>query len=150
MTGKYPGVTGHSYMTCNASQRFLVPMERLRRCVIEAMTDMNITGVIEKETKDGIELCGKVYDSRGIIVHLRQHEDCVVMSIWIGLAGDEPLAKVLIDRTSVRIALQPRFPVLPGHELDPTMNPNFARDALPDSATHMGQDVAGYRGMPLR
>ncbi len=57
---------------------------------------------------------------------------------------------MLIDRTSVRLAAQPRYPILPGSENNPTANPNFARDAAPDSIIHFGQDVGGYRGMPLR
>ncbi len=114
------------------------------------MTDMNVTSVAEKKKADGILFCGRMYDYRGIVIRLRPEGDCVTMAIWIGTSGDEALAKVLIDRTSVRLAAQPRYPILPGTENNPTANPNFARDAAPDSIIHFGQDVGGYRGMPLR
>jgi hypothetical protein len=112
---------------------------------------MGINSVAEKTNKDGtIRFCGRLYDTRGVIVDLRPRPDCTLMAVKMGPSGDEPLSRILVDRVSLRLAMQPRFPVLPGTEANPAANPNFARDALPDSIQHLGQDVTGYRGTPLR
>ncbi len=59
-------------------------------------------------------------------------------SSWI-VYGDEPLLKILLERMGIRIATF----------LHAVASPHDPR-AITDSITHRGQDVEGYRGVPLR
>jgi hypothetical protein len=146
--GKDAGATGWAYVHWPVVQRYSVPLPLLRRAAIEAMTDMGINAVKEHEIPDGVVFAGRTYLYQKIWVHLQQVDDCTFMKVKVCvLGGDEPISKVLIDRTSVRLATQPRF-ARPPDASGP--DPNMARDAAPDSIIHMGQDVAGYRGIPLR
>jgi hypothetical protein len=138
------GATGLSYVKHHLSKRYAVPLPQVRKAAIEAMDDMGMDSVKEKEITDGILFEGKAYDYRRVHVRLRAGEGCTTVNVHIGLADDEPFARVLFDRISLRLATQPRLPEQPG------LFTNLPRDLAPDSMSHMGQDVSGYRGMPLR
>jgi hypothetical protein len=134
-----PGATGYAYVNGYAVQRFLYPAPLLRRAAVEAMSGMSINSVKEETREDGIRLCGYVYDGRYVAVTIRPKDDTAIMSVRFDVYGDETMSKILIDRTSLRLST-----------LIPPGDPSFGPRALSDSITHRGQDVVGYRGMPLR
>jgi hypothetical protein len=134
-----PGATGYAYVHGYAVQRFVYPAPLLRRAAVEAMTDMKINSVKEEARDDGVRFCGYMFDGRFVAVTIRAEGEASIMSVRFDVYGDEPLSKILLDRTSIRLST-----------LLPPVNPVFAPRAFSDSITHRGQDVAGYRGTPLR
>jgi hypothetical protein len=134
-----PGMTGYSMIGPYSVQRFVYPEPIVERAAVEAMTDMKMHSVHRKPKKDGVCLNGFVYDGRYIIVTLEAEGQNTIVSVLVDVYGDEPLSKILLERMGIRIATLPHAVASPH---DPR--------AITDSITHRGQDVEGYRGVPLR
>ncbi len=134
-----PGVTGYANIGPYSVQRFLYAPALVERASIEAMSDMKINSVKRVVKDDGVSLKGFLYDGRYICLALEPEGPNTIVTINIDVYGDESMAKILLDRTSVRLATLPQV-----------VNPPFDPRALTDSATHRGQDVEGYRGATLR
>ncbi len=135
-----PGVTGYAILGPYSVQRFIFPMPLVERAAIEAMNDMKINKVSRKPKKDGICFLGCLYDGRYVWYTLEPEGDSnTIATVEIDLYGDEPLSKMLLDRTSSRLATLPQ-----------SVNPPFAPRSISEAVTHRGQDVEGYRGAPLR
>ena len=134
-----PGATGFAVCGPYVVQRFLYPMPLVERAAIEAMSDMKISNVHRKPKTDGICFVGSMYDGRYVWYTIEADGPNTIATVEIDLYGDEPLSKILLDRTGIRLATLPQ-----------SINPPFDPRAITDSITHRGQDVEGYRGAPLR
>jgi hypothetical protein len=134
-----PGETGFSYFLANGLQRYVYPPPMVERALVESFHTLGAQGIYRTE-KDGVaKYCGQLFDGRGILVTVSDCEGDSIVRIWVDGWGDEPFSRLLIDHISIRLAAmaQPE---------DPRTSPR----AYSDSALHRGQDVAGYRGAPLR
>lgn len=134
-----PGVTGYSMIGPYSVQRFVYPVPIVERAAIEAMTDMKIHSVRRKPKADGVCLQGFMYDGRYVVLTIEAEGPNSIVTVNIDPYGDEPVSKILLDRTSIRISTMPQ-----------AIAPPFDPRALTDSDTHRGQDVESYRGALLR
>lgn len=134
-----PGATGYAVCGPYVVQRFLFPVPLVERAAIEAMSDMKINNVHRKPRTDGLCYVGFLFDGRYVWYTLEADGPNTIATVEIDVYGDEPLSKILLERTSIRLATLPQ-----------SINPPFHPRAITDSITHRGQDVEGYRGAPLR
>ena len=134
-----PGVTGYAYVNGYAVQRFLYSPELVERAATEVFSDMKFSAVRRKVEPNGVKLCGYTYDGRYVDFTMEPCNEGTIGSVRIDAYGDEPISKIFIDRTSIRLATLPQ-------DLTPPFDPR----ALSDSILHRGQYIEGYRGAPVR
>jgi hypothetical protein len=134
-----PGATGYAVCGPYVVQRFLYPTPLVERAAIEAMSDMKINNVHRKPKPDGVSFVGYLFDGRYVWYTVERDGPTTIATVEIDAYGDEPMSKLLLDHTGIRLATLPL-----------SINPPFAPQAITDSITHRGQDVEGYRGAPLR
>ncbi len=140
-----PGVTGYAACGPYVVQRYLYPLPMVERAAIEAMTDMKINNVCRKPKKpgtlkgDGISFLGYLFDGRYVWYTLEADGPNTIATVEIDVYGDEPMSKILLERTAIRLATLPQ-----------SVNPPTDPRAVSDGATHRGFAVEGYRGAPLR
>lgn len=134
-----PGATGYANIGPYSVQRFVYPVPIVERAVIEAMTDMKMHSVKRKAKSDGVCLQGFTYGGRYVLATIEAEGSNSIVTVNIDPYGDEPMSKILLERTGIRIATMPQ-----------SIAPPFDPRAITDSITHRGADVEGYRGVPLR
>ena len=134
-----PGVTGYAYVNGYAVQRYLYAPNLVERAATEAMSDMKFHAVKRKVESNGVSLCGYTYDGRFITFTFEPCNEGTIGTVRVDTYGDEPISKILLDRTSIRLATLPQ-------DLTPPLDPR----ALSDSILHRGAYIEGYRGAPLR
>ncbi len=97
---------------------------------------MKVSNVCRKPKDDGVCFLGYLFDGRYVWYTLEREGDTnTIATIEIDAYGDQPLSKMLFDRTSSRLATLPQ-----------SINPPFAPRSISEAVTHRGQDVDGYRG----
>lgn len=133
------GETGYSNIGIYSVQRFLYPLPIVERATIEALSDMKVHSVRKRVKDDGVSLCGLMFDGRYVYATIESKGQESIVTVNIDLYGDEPLAKILLERVSIRIATLPQG-----------IAPPFDPRALTDSAMHRGAYIEGYRGALLR
>jgi hypothetical protein len=132
--------TDTSYSGGRAMQDFSLPVGKVGEAVSDAMADLKMTSI--EPGRDGLvyKIQSKTADNRTVMVTLRPHQTQTRVSCRIGMFGDEPLAKALLERTGVRLGTLPPA-AIPDHvPSTPGSNPFFSRDAVPDE--EMLKDVA--------
>jgi hypothetical protein len=132
--------TGTSYGTGRAIQDFALPAGKVGTAVTEAMTDLKMTSIQPGRDGTVYKIQCKTEDNRTVMVTLRPHQTQTRVSCRIGMFGDEPLSRALLERTGVRLGTLPPA-AIPAHvPSSPGSNPFFSRDAVPDE--EMLKDVA--------
>jgi hypothetical protein len=134
-----PGATGYAMIGPYSVQRFVYSLPIVERAAVEAMTDMKIHSVRRKPKKDGVCFQGFMYDGRYVVYTLEVEGANTIATVTIDVYGDEPVSKILLERTSIRISTMPQSIAAP-----------FDSRAITDAISHRGADVEGYRGVPLR
>ena len=133
------------YSGGRAVQDFSVPLTNVGSAVTEAMADLKMTAI--QPGRDGVvyKIEAKTEDKRTVMVTLRPHQMQTRVGCRIGLFGDEPLAKALLERTGIRLGILPPAPIPEHVPSSPGSNPFFAKSAVPDA--EMLRDVveAPYR-----
>ena len=89
---------------------------------------------------------GTTADNRNASVTLRPHPVGSRLSARIGLFGDEPLSRALMDRVGVRLGERAPAAVPADIPSEPAGNPYFSRTAVPDAVLLKDQADAPYRG----
>jgi Protein of unknown function (DUF3568) len=130
-----------AYSGGRAMQDFSLPSTKVGTAVTEAMADLKMTSI--EPGRDGVvyKIQAKTEDNRTVMVTLRPHQKMQTrVSCRVGLFGDEPLAKALLERTGVRLGTLPPA-AIPDHvPSSPASNPFFSKNAVPDE--EMLKDVA--------
>jgi hypothetical protein len=123
-----------------AMQDFSLPSTKVGTAVTEAMADLKMTSI--EPGRDGVvyKIQAKTEDNRTVMVTLRPHQTQTRVSCRVGLFGDEPLAKALLERTGVRLGTLPPAAIPEKVPSSPGSNPFFSKAAVPDE--EMLRDVA--------
>ena len=134
-----------SYSGGRAIQDFALPPTKVGSAVTEAMTDLRMTAIEPGRNGAVYKVQAKTEDNRTVMVTLRPHQTQTRMSCRIGLFGDEPLARALLERTGIRLGILPPAPIPDHVPSSPGSNPFFSKSAVPDQ--EMLRDVmeAPYR-----
>ena len=95
------------YSGGRATQDFSVPLTNVGTAVTEAMADLKMTAI--QPGRDGVvyKIQAKTEDNRTVMVTLRPHQMQTRVGCRVGLFGDEPLAKSLLERTGIRLGILP-------------------------------------------
>jgi Protein of unknown function (DUF3568) len=137
--------TEAAYSGGRAMQDFSLPSTKVGTALTEAMADLKMTSI--EPGRDGVvyKIQAKTEDNRTVMVTLRPHQMQTRVSCRVGLFGDEPLAKALLERTGVRLGTLPPAAIPEHVPSSPSSNPFFSKAAVPDE--EMLRDVveAPYR-----
>lgn len=137
---------GSSYTGGRAVQTFAQAPAAVQPAVAEALDDLRVQSVRQVKEGGAILFEGTTADRRRVAVTLRAQPGGTRLSARIGLFGDEPFSRALMDRVGTRLGTLPpsAIPVDPPSE--PAANPYFSRDAVADSEMFKEQAEAPYRG----
>jgi hypothetical protein len=137
--------TDSSYSAGRAMQDYSLPSTQVGTAVTEAMADLKFASI--QPGRDGAvyKIQAKTEDQRTVMVTLRPHQTQTRVSCRIGMFGDEPLSKALLERTGVRLGTLPPTPIPDHIPSSPGSNPFFSRDAVPDAEMLKDTVEAPYR-----
>jgi hypothetical protein len=127
-----------------AVQEFVIPGDRVRVAVSEALDDLKMTSIKGKRNGAVIEVNARTEDNRAVLVTVRPHDGQTRVSCRIGLFGDELLSKAVLERTAIRLGTLPpaAIPDKPPSSSPLSMLP---RVAPPDDQTLRDVAEAPYR-----
>ena len=135
-----------TYSAGAASRVFAVPASTMHPPVLAAMEDLRFTNVRRFNDSGVVLFQGTTADNRRVSLTLRSPTPSSVRAtVRIGLFGDEPMSKAVIERIGVRLGELPPAPIPTEIPSTPTPNPffNFKRMLGPDS--EMLRDMADSR-----
>lgn len=145
--GAAPGPSGaFSYFGGRAAQSYARPPAAVHPAVVAALDDLRVGSVRQLNEGAAIIYEGTTADDRKASVTLRPHPAGSRLTARIGLFGDEPLSRALMDRVSVRLGTLPPSAVPADPPSSPSSNPWFSRSAVPDSVMFKDQADASFRG----
>lgn len=104
-------VTGFSYSMGRATQDFAVPNEKVQPAVLGALEDLRIHSVNQWSEPGALHYEGTTADDRRAIVTVRPYAGGTRLTTRIGLLGDEPLSRAVMDRTGIRLGTMPPAPI---------------------------------------
>lgn len=104
-------VTSFSYSVGKASQDFVLPPDKVQAAVLGAMEDLRIHSVHQSTEPGAVFYEGTTADDRRAIVTVRPYAGGTRLTSRIGLLGDEPLSRALMDRTGIRLGTMPPAPI---------------------------------------
>src|SRR5262249_17384973 len=104
-------VTGFSYSVGRATQDFTFPTDKVQAAVLGAMDDLRIHSVQERAEPGTIYCEGATADDRRAIVTVRPYAGGTRLTCRVGILGDEPLSRALMDRTGIRLGSLPPAPI---------------------------------------
>src|SRR5690242_439557 len=90
--------TGFSYSVGRSTQDFAIAPDKVQAAVLGAMDDLRIHSVQQSAEPGARYFQGTTADSRRAIVTLRPYAGGTRLTSRIGLMGDEPLSRALMDR----------------------------------------------------
>jgi hypothetical protein len=137
--------TESSYGAGRAIQDFSVPSTQVGTALTEAMADLKMASIQPGRNGAVYKIQAQTEDKRPVMVTLRPHQTQTRVSCRIGMFGDEPLSKALLERTAVRLGTLPPTPIPDHAPSSPGSNPFFSRDAVPDETMLKDAAEAPYR-----
>jgi hypothetical protein len=134
-----------TYAGGRSIQDFARSPSELGATVAEAMADLKMTSL--ERARDGLvyKISAKTADSRSVLVTMRPHQGLTRLACRVGLFGDEPLSKALLQRVGIRLGTLPPAPIPEDIPSKPSPNPFFSRDAVPDEVFLRDIADAPYR-----
>jgi hypothetical protein len=141
-----PADPGYTYSAGRATQTFASSAKAVAPAVMAAMDDLRIEGVRAGNDSGMVIFEGTTADHRRASVMLRpQKQGSTRLTTRIGLFGDEPLSRALMDRVGIRLGELPPAPIPAEIPSNPSPNPfiNFSRSVGPQS--EMLRDMADSR-----
>jgi hypothetical protein len=129
-------------------QDFRFPAGEVTGAVLEAMSDLNMT--VTRRAQDGpaSQIEARTSDNRSVVVTLRPQKPITHVSCRIGLFGDEPLSRTLLQRVGVRLGILPPEAIPESPPSQPAANPFFSRDAVSNEEMMRDFYEAPYRNRP--
>ena len=134
-----------SYAAGRAIQTFPQSTATLQPIVLSALEDLRIHSVTLTREVGAVVFKGTTASAARASVTLRPTPDGSRLSARIGLFGDEPLSRALMDRVGIRLGSLPPSAIPAEPPSEPDKNPYFSRDAVPDSEMLKDQAEAPYR-----
>ena len=135
-----------SYSAGRAVQSYTLPPARVQPALLAAMDDLRMhSTAVTQEGPNTIIQASTANNSRATIM-LRPEPTGSHVSARIGMFGDEPLSRALMDRVAVRLGTAPPKPIPAEPPSEPASNPYFSRTAVSDEVMLKDQADAPYRG----
>jgi hypothetical protein len=135
-----------TYSAGRASRTFSSSTTEILPAVVAALQDLQIEGVHRINDGSLIVVEGTTSDKRRASITIRpQNPSSTRLTARVGLFGDEPLSKALIERVGIRLGELPPAPIPAEIPSAPAPNPflDFLRSAGPDP--EMLKDMADSR-----
>lgn len=137
---------GFSYSAGRAVQSFALPPGKVQPALLSAMDDLRMhSTAITQEGPNTVVQATTANNHRATIM-LRPEPTGSHVSARIGMFGDEPLSRALMDRVAVRLGTVPPKPIPAEAPSEPASNPYFSRTAVSDEVMLKDQADAPYRG----
>ena len=155
MANPAPGAdtgAGYSFSAGRATQTFSSSAQVVAPAVVAAMDDLRIEDVRRVNESSMTIFEGKTADNRRASVTLRpQKQGSTRVTVRIGLFGDEPLSRALMDRVGIRLGDLPPAPIPAEVPSDPAPNPfiNFKRSVGPQSEMLRDMAESRFRDSPV-
>lgn len=136
-----------SYLGGRATRSFSNPPAAVQPAVLGAMEDLRVGAVRQWSEDATLVIEGTTADNRKAVVSLHPHADgSTRLTTRIGLFGDEPLSRALVDRVGIRLGTLPPTAIPVDPPSSPDGNPYFARDAVPNDVMLKDQADAHFKG----
>ena len=139
---------GFTYTAGRATQVFPVALPTVQPATLSALDDLRMVNPLTHLEAGSVVVNATTADNSRVHVMLRPEPSGTLVTARIGLFGDEPLSRALMDRIAVRLGTLPpsAAPVDPPSE--PDRNPYFSRSAVSDEEMFKDKADAPYRGEP--
>jgi uncharacterized protein YceK len=134
-----------SYAGGRATQDFARSPGEIGAAVAQAMDDLKMTSVERGRDGTVYKISATTADKRSVLVTMRPNQGLTRVGCRIGLFGDEPLSKAVLERTGIRLGTLPPAPIPENPPSKPGSNPIFSRDAVPDEVFLRDVADAPYR-----
>jgi hypothetical protein len=138
--------SGFSYSAGRAVQSFAYPPTTVQPSVVSAMDDLRMQSIRQINDGSAIVFEGTTADNRKASVTLRPHPGGSRLSARIGLFGDEPLSRALMDRVGIRLGSLPPAAIPVDPPSSPGSHPYLSRVGKPDPTFLKDQTEAPFRG----
>jgi hypothetical protein len=145
IAGLAPAAAGYAYGAGKATQEFAAPTAAVQSAIAGAMVDLGIAQVRQRHDGPSRIFEGSTADGRGATVTLRPGNGAARVTARIGLFGDPPFSRALMDRIGIRLGSLPPAAIPAEPPSSPAGNPYFSREAVPDSTMLRDQAEAPYR-----
>ncbi|QEH33485.1 hypothetical protein OJF2_19870 [Aquisphaera giovannonii] len=124
--------TSFAYSTGRGSQAFGTTPSLTINALKEAMNDLEM-GDIKINREVGIsQVRARTKDHRSVVATIRFHQGLSTVAVRIGWFGDEPLSHALLGRVGVRLGTREAESIPAEAPSEPSGNPFFSRQAVPD------------------
>ncbi|MFO0907208.1 MAG: DUF3568 family protein [Isosphaeraceae bacterium] len=140
------GTSDFSYMAGRATQTFAESPATVQPAVLAALEDLRFVAVRQDHDAGVLTFHGSTPDNRTAVVNLKPQPGGATRVVTrIGVFGDEPLSRALMDRVAVRLGTLPptAIPIDPPSQA--SGNPFFSRDAVSDTEMLRDQADAPYK-----
>lgn len=138
-------LVSYTYSQGRASQGFAANAEDVRKAVAESAADLRIHSMRVTEMPGIVTYEGKTAGNNPVTITLHSQSVFTLVTVRIGLLGDEALSRALMDRIGIRLGTVPANS-LPSIETPAAENPSvLSRDAVKDEVMLRDRIDAGYR-----
>jgi Protein of unknown function (DUF3568) len=138
-----------AYVAGRATRTFPAPPATVQPAVLSALDDLRV-GAIRRSNNGGTMVIeGTTADNRKALLTLgTQPGTGSRLTARVGIFGDEPLSRALMDRVAIRLGTLPPTAVPVDPPSSPDANPYFSRKAVPDALMLKDQADAPFRASP--
>jgi Protein of unknown function (DUF3568) len=137
---------GFSYAAGRAYQSYALPPAKVQPALLSAVDDLRMHSVAVTQEGSNTVVQATTANNHRATIMLRPEPTGSHISVRIGMFGDEPLSRALMDRVSVRLGTLPPTAIPAEAPSEPASNPFFSRTAVPDEVMLKDQADAPYRG----
>jgi hypothetical protein len=143
--------TGYSYRAGAASSTFPQAEPEVLEATFAAMEDLSMqTSKEPQRTGTATSVTARAADGRRVRIDLRPQGESTTATVKVGLAGDEPLSKALIDRMDIRLRNLPPSAIPDEIPTDEHVESAvLSRDAVSDSEMLRGFTDSGFGDSPV-
>jgi hypothetical protein len=139
----------YAYLAGRATRTFAFPPVTVQTAVAAAMDDLRISAARQTRESGILILEGTTADNRKALLSLKPHPgNATHLGVRIGLFGDEPLSRALMDRVAIRLGTLPPSAIPVDPPSSPGSNPYVSRGAVPDSVMFKDVSEAPYKASP--
>ena len=146
LTGTGGSSGDYSYVGGRAAQTLASTPINVQPAVLSALDDLRFTSVRQINEAGAIVFEGTTPDNRRASVTLRPHPAGTTrLTARIGMFGDEPLSRALVDRVAIRMGTAAPQPIPDSAPSEPGSNPYFSKSAVSDADMLRDRADAPYR-----
>ncbi|MDG3007714.1 DUF3568 family protein [Paludisphaera mucosa] len=143
--GRFPGIDptdyAYSYFNGKVTQVYQFTVPQVESSALEALVDMGFRKIDGSREDGDVVIYAKTLDHRPACVTIRRRNAMSVLSVRIGLEGDEMVSEAFIQRVALNLGTIPRT-ILP---LEPTLR----RRSDPPMPPHVESSVTTSPHLPL-